>query len=127
MESRPAPSFLMRVLALPFWPRLWRESPEQGAGALLVPLVLWALAAGVVSGVRIANVARERVYELARDYEANADPLLLDQGRFSLTGERILQLQSEDGSSLFLIDPATTIPEAQLRATQYVVVRADRV
>jgi len=127
MDSGTARSFLLRLLALPFSPRLWRESPEHGAGALLVPLVVWALAAGVVSGVRIANVARERVYELARDYEANADPLLLDQGRFSLTGERILQLESTDGSSLFLIDPAMTIPDAQLRAESYVVVRADRV
>jgi len=126
MDSGSAPGSLVRLVALPFWPRLWRESPELGSGALLVPLLAWSLAGGAVGGLRFAEAARERVYELARDYDANADPLLLDHGRFSLTGPRILRVEGSDGP-IFLIDPAGTVPDAELREPKYVVVRADRI
>jgi hypothetical protein len=127
MDSGSGPGFLVRLIALPFWPRLWRESPEHGSGALILPLVLWALAVAVFGAFGVASAAREGVYGFASYFEKNADPLLLDQGRFSLTGERILYLEGKAGGATFLIDPEGTVPDSALKTPQYIAVRSDRV
>jgi hypothetical protein len=127
MDSGSAPGFLVRLVALPFWPRLWRDSPEHGSGALILPLVLWALAVAVFGAFRVASATREGVYGFASYFERNADPLLLDQGRFSLTGDRILNLEGKAGGATLLIDPEGTVPDAAVKTPQYIAVRADRI
>src|SRR5262245_39319638 len=115
----PAPSFLVRLLALPFWPKLWREAPESGAGAIFVLLALWSLAAAAVFGVHVANGARNALQEAASYYEANADPLQLEGGRFSLAGDRILRFEDPNQSFMVLIDSEETVPEDEITSRNY--------
>jgi hypothetical protein len=117
----------VRLIALPFWPRLWRESPEQGAGALVLPLALWAVVAAVPGAFGVASSAREGLHEFASYFERNADPLVLEAGRFHLTGDRILRLDGSRSGVTFLIDPENTVPDTEIGAPQYVAVRADRI
>jgi Protein of unknown function (DUF1189) len=116
---------LVRLIALPFWPRLWRESPEHGSGALILPLVVWALIAAVPGAFRVASLAREAVYTFASFSERTSDPLLLENGRFSLTGDRILHSQGRDAT--LLVDPEGTVPDSEITTPQYIAVRADRI
>ncbi len=127
MATPGSPSFFVRWAALPFWPRLWRESAEHDGGWTLLPLGLWALIAGVVFGIRVADAAHVGVYNFATYYEANADPLVLDGGHFSLTGERILRIENPDGSAAILFDPEETVRDDELKGTQSLVVRADKI
>src|SRR5262245_59331911 len=103
--AAPGTSFIVRWAALPFWPRLWREAAAHDGSWVLFPVILWALIAGVVVSVRTANIARASAYDFATYYEQNADPLRLEGGRFSLAGDRILQVGDPEGSSVVLIDP----------------------
>jgi hypothetical protein len=127
MDSAAAPGFLVRLIALPFWPKLWRESPERGAGAIVLPLALWALAAAVPGAFGVASSVRENLYGFASYFELNADPLVLDHGRFRLTGDRILRIDGSSGGVTVLVDPENTVPDAEIESPQYIAVRADRI
>jgi hypothetical protein len=122
-----APGFFVRLATLPFWPKLWRESPEYGWGAIVGPLLLWILFASVVAGVLAANVTKTVLLQVADYYEREADPLLLEDGKFRVVGERQLRYEDPDRSFVFLIDPENTVSDDELADTEHVVVRADRI
>jgi hypothetical protein len=119
----PRPGFFVRLGALPFWPKLWRESPEYGLGAIVWPLLLWVLVASTIFGLRAAGATRSALMTAADYYEREADPLLLEDGTFRVQGDRLLRYT--DGGMTILIDPEETVSDEELAGTEHIVVRAD--
>ncbi len=119
------PGFLARLIQLPFRPGLWRQSAEYGLGSIVLPLMLLVLIVDTGFGIRAAARAREAVYAAAAFYEENADPLILEKGRFRIDGERVLFTTHEEIT--ILIDPTYRVADEEITTERYLVVRDDRV
>jgi hypothetical protein len=117
--------FLARLVGLPFRPALWRASAEQSWLAVVLPLFALVLIADTAIGLVYAERSRAAIYRLADLYAANADVLVFENGKFSLSGPRIFR--ATEGDFTILLDPASTVPESELTTDAYLVVREDRV
>ena len=122
---RPSPGFAARVLQLPFLPSLWRSCAGLGLADVLLPLLVIVFGANVcLSFVMIPRV-KDGAYEAATYYDANADPLLYEEGRLRLDGLRIFHYT--DADTTILIDPEHTVTVEDVETSQLFVVRADEI
>ncbi len=124
-SEAPLPGFWERLVRLPFSPSLWQRSADAGFPEVLLPLLVLAFAANLALGWMMVPRLKEGVYQAADYYEENADPLVYQDGRFRLDGERILHY--DDGEFTLLVDPEWTVPDEAVTTLQYLVVRADEV
>lgn len=123
-ETAP-PSFLERLVQLPFRPALWRASAHFPTASVVLPLLVLVLAADTIIGFLRAGDARDAVYEAAQEYDETADPLVFEGGRFRLDGDRIFFRVFDD--TTVLVDPEVTVPDSAIETGSYLIVRADSV
>jgi len=119
------PGFLVRLVGLPFRPDLWRASAEYPALAIALPLLVLTFLVDSALGFYYAEAARQAIYKVAERYAASADPLLFEDGRFSLRGTRIFQMT--EGNFSILVDPAESVPESEMTTETYLIVRENGV
>jgi hypothetical protein len=107
------------VLLLPFLPQLWSDARAWSVGAILVPLfvsaTLWSGALSLFRGLQ----ATRALEQLAVDWDANFDPVVLSKGEVHVEGERLPR--GEEDGSLILVDPEETVPAPT--SGGYIIVR----
>ena len=124
-SNPPQLGFWARLLRLPFSPALWSRSADREFLDVALPLLLLALIANLLLGWEMVPRLTAQAYEAASYYEANADPLVYEDGRLYLDGERILH-QVEDDTTI-LVDPERTLADEVVTTPQYLIVRSDEV
>jgi len=119
------PSFLARLLGLPFRPDYWRDSPDYAFFPLFLSLFAVIVIASLAKGCAQAAELGSSLQRMASRLELTADPLVLEQGRIRILGSRTFQMT--DGTLTLLLDPESTVPESALTSRDWAAVRSDRV
>jgi hypothetical protein len=123
--ARPLPSFGRRLLLLPIAPAFWRRCADLALVDVAAPLLVLALGVGLATGLIAAPRLQAFLHEVAEGYDERADPLVYENQRFALEGERILFWQRDQFT--VLIDPERTLPDSSVSSAQFVIVRDDEV
>ena len=116
---------LASAAKLPFSPRLWRQSALAPTRSVVVPIIAIAVLASLIDSWWFSRAAHTALDTAVAHYAANADPLVLDHGEFSLAGSRAL-LVTQNATTV-LIDPAETVPTGDVLTQQAIIVRQDRI
>jgi len=123
--ARPLPSFGQRLLLLPIAPAFWRRCADLALADIAAPLLVLALGVGLATGLIAAPRMQAFLHEVAEGYDERADPLVYENQRFALEGERILFWERDELT--VLIDPERTQPDSSVSSAQFVIVRDDEV
>lgn len=117
------PSFWMRVLLLPFVPRMWSDARSWPAGAVIGPIfvlaTLWVGALGLYRNFEF----RSQLDGMASTWEENFDPVVMEKGVVRVEGSRLPR--GEEKGGLMLVDPEETVP-TPTKGT-YIIVRKTNV
>lgn len=124
-DRRAAGSFGYRLLRLPISPSVWRMGADLQFPDVALPLLLITFVANLVLGWWMIPQMKDQAHGVAEYYDANADPLVYADGRFSLDGDRFLHHVADDAT--ILIDPDHNVADEEVTSAQYLIVRSDEV
>lgn len=119
-------SFAARLVLMPVHPGVWREAAATGVAGSLAAIAFWAvLLYGGLGALRGDQFSKEGI-TAAGTWDSKYDPIVIDKGTVSVAGPRILRYDLE-GSKLVIVDPGETVAESDITASEYVLVRKDRI
>lgn len=110
--------------AAPFWPAAWKQAWNANTLVVLVQLLAWTTLFSLLTpGLWQLDFIGADWAEIGRMYDAEYDPIRLEQGQVYVDGPRIVHLETP--GETFLVDPDLTIPDEAVTAPQAIVVRRD--
>jgi|GEM_PF-2045702 len=115
----------LRAVLLPFSPGLWRTAARSRAGWVIAPLVLLSTLAGLTLGVIRGVELRGWILQGAQKYDDRFDPVVVEDGRVRVEGERLPIFTEAD--STFLVDPEGVFSLEDITTPEYVVVRREEI
>jgi hypothetical protein len=121
----PYVPFWQRVFLLSVKPTYWLHAAVRTIGAVLVSLLVLAFVTNLALGIYRGIEFRAFLIEGAEAWDRNYDPVVFENGRVRVLGDRIVRFQ--DGKQTFLVDPAETVSLRSIRTPKFFVVRSTEI
>ena len=121
----PYVPFWQRVFLLPVKPAYWLHAAVRTIGSVLVPLLILAFVTNLALGIYRGIEFRAFLIEGAEAWDRSYDPVVFENGRVRVLGDRIVRFQ--DGSRTLLVDPAETVSLRSIRTPEFIVVRSTEI
>ncbi|TNE86837.1 MAG: hypothetical protein EP330_19700 [Deltaproteobacteria bacterium] len=119
-DSERIPSPWLVFLA-PFYPPAWRAAAEHVLPFAMLQLVVWVSVFACLSPGVLDMLEPIDWDTLATDFDAEADPIVLERGEVYVEGPRLFHY--EDANTNFLVDPDETVPLHTLSGPDVIVIR----
>jgi hypothetical protein len=116
-----ADPFLMRVLLMPFQPRMWSAAARWRLPQVILPLiVLILLVGGALAAYRSWEI-RPALQELAQAYDKAHPAIIVENGEVRVEGDGVIRHVQDD--TTILVDPEETVPIDRITTPEYIVIR----